>query len=343
MSEPPKLGLVEAVQRLAGGISLSRGEARGAMASLLAGEATPAQIGAFLMGLRIRGETEDEIAGLVEAMRAASVKIVPGREPLVDLCGTGGDNSGTFNISTAASLVTAGAGVAVAKHGNRSASSRCGSADVLEALGVPIDLPPDRARVSIEEHGFAFLFAPLYHPAMKHVAPVRKELRIRTVFNLIGPLSNPAGVTRQLVGVYLDQVRGTLARVLALLGTRHSWVVHGEGGLDELSVAGPTRVTASGPEVGGLKEFSVRPEDCGIEPGPLEGLRGGDAAANAAILEKVLAGESGPHRDAVVLNAAAAILVAGLSRDLREAAERARASMDSGAAWKVLEASRRFR
>ncbi len=316
------------------------------MTILLRGEATPAQIGALLMGLRSRGETEDEIAGLVESMRSAGVRIAPSREPLVDLCGTGGDGLGTFNISTAASFVAAGAGCAVAKHGNRSASSRCGSADVLEALRVPVDLAPDRAQRAIEELGFAFLFAPLYHPAMKHVAPVRKELRIRTVFNLLGPLSNPAGATHQLVGVYDDSVRPVLARVLGLLGTRKSWVVHGNGSVDELSIAGPTRVTVAGSSAvhdGSAGELTVRPDDCGIASTPLEALRGGDAVENAAIIERILQGQKGPHRDAVVLNAGAAVHIAGIAATLREGVDRAREAIDSGAALRVLEAARRFR
>jgi anthranilate phosphoribosyltransferase len=316
------------------------------MAILLAGEATPAQTGAFLMGLRVKGETEDEVVGLVESMRAASVKISPGRDDLVDLCGTGGDGSGTFNISTAASLVVAGAGAAVAKHGNRSASSQCGSADVLEALGVPIDLPPDRVRLSIEENGFGFLFARAYHPAMKHVAPVRGELRIRTVFNFLGPLTSPAGVQRQLVGVSDDAFRPTLARVLERLGTQHAWVVHGEGGLDELTIAGATWVTEVGPRVNGkasLKELSIRPEDCGVQSGSLEALKGGDAATNAGIIEKILQGEPGLCREAVVLNAAAALFVSARAGDLREGAAMACDAIDSGSARKVLEALRRFR
>jgi anthranilate synthase/phosphoribosyltransferase len=273
--------LADALPRLAARQSLSRKEAQGAMSTLLAGEATPAQAGAFLLGLRSKGETEEEIAGLVEGMREAGVKIRPRREPLLDLCGTGGDGSGTFNISTGASLVAAGAGAAVAKHGNRSASSRCGSADVLEALGVPIDLPPERAERAVDEVGFAFLFAPLYHPAMKHVAAIRKELKIRTVFNLLGPLSSPATVPYQLVGVYEGAVRGTVARVLSLLGSRRAWVVHGAGGLDELSLAGPADVTASGTETGGStrSEFRVGPEDCGLPSCPVESILGGRRGA----------------------------------------------------------------
>ena len=341
MSAEKSSSIEEVLAHLADRSSLQRDEARQVMSTLLRGEATPAQTGAFLMGLRAKGETEEEVAGLLEAMRAASVKIEPRREPVMDLCGTGGDGSGTFNISTAASLVVAAAGVAVAKHGNRSASSRCGSADVLEALGVPLDLPPDRARLSIEEHGFGFLFAPLYHPAMKHVAVTRRELRFRTIFNSLGPLASPAGVKRQLLGVFDDGSRPRMAGVLGLLGSERVWVVHGHGGLDELSLSGPSQVTAL--EGGTVRELAVHPGDCGLPLSPIDALRGGDPAENAAIIRSLLAGERGPRRDAVVLNAAAALVVAGAARDLQEGAARAQASLDSSSALKTLEALRRFR
>jgi len=331
----------EVLAHLADRSSLQRDEARQVMSTLLRGEATAAQTGAFLMGLRAKGETEEEVVGLLEAMRGACVKIEPRREPVMDLCGTGGDGSGTFNISTAASLVVAAAGVAVAKHGNRSASSRCGSADVLEALGVPLDLSPDRARLSIEEHGFGFLFAPLYHPAMKHVAVARRELRFRTIFNSLGPLASPAGVKRQLLGVFDDRSRPRMAGVLGLLGSERVWVVHGHGGLDELSLSGSSQVTAL--EGGTVRELAVHPGDCGLPSSPVDALRGGDPAENAAIIRSLLAGERGPRRDAVVLNAAAALVVAGAARDLKEGAERAQASLDSGSARKTLDALRRFR
>jgi anthranilate phosphoribosyltransferase len=329
------------LEDLARGAALGREAARSLMGRLLAGEVTPAQAGAFLMALRVRGETVEELVGFVEAMRAACVPVRPARELVIDLCGTGGDGSGTFNISTAAALVVAAAGVAVAKHGNRAASSRAGSADVLEALGVPIDLPPERAARAIEELGFGFLFAPAYHPAMKHAGPARRELGIRTVFNLLGPLASPAAVARQLVGVFDDRARGLLARVLALLGSERAWVVHGEGGLDEVSIAGATRATAAGAD--GLRDFVVRPEEAGLAPAPLEALRGGDAGANAGIVMAVLAGERGPRRDAVLLNAAAGLVVAGAAGDLREGAERAAAAVDSGAAGRLLDGLRRFR
>jgi anthranilate phosphoribosyltransferase len=311
------------------------------MSTLLRGEVSAAQTGAFLMGLRSKGETEEEVVGLLEAMQEAGVKCEPHREPVMDLCGTGGDCSGTFNISTAASLVVAAAGVAVAKHGNRSASSRCGSADVLEALGVPLDLPPDRVCLSIEEHGFGFLFAPLYHPAMKHVAVARRELRFRTIFNSLGPLANPARVKRQLLGVFDGNVRARMAGVLRLLGSESVWVVHGHGGLDELSLSGPSQVTVLAGAA--VSELAVHPGDCGLPSSPVEALRGGDPSANAAIIRNLLSGERGPRRDAVVFNAAAALVVAGSARDLQEGAERAQASLDSGSALKTLDALRRFR
>jgi anthranilate phosphoribosyltransferase len=331
-------------EKLGAGRDLSRQEARATMDAFLAGAGTPAQIGAILMGLRQKGETEEEVSGFAAGLRAAGVRIAPRRGPLVDLCGTGGDGSGTFNISTAASLVAAGAGAVVAKHGNRSASSRCGSADVLEALGVPVSLAPERACAAIEEVGFAFLFAPLYHPAMKHVGPVRKELRVRTVFNILGPLANPAGARRQLLGVFDGAVRAMMARVLRELGAEAAWVVHGEGGLDEISIEGETEVAAFGTEGtgAGLAELRLRPADFGITPCSRLALLGGDAALNARLIAGVLRGEKGPHRDATLVNAAAALLVAGLAADLREGMARAAASVDSGAALRVLEAARRF-
>lgn len=339
---PERSPVEEALRKIADGASLAREEARATMAALLAGEVTQAEIGALLMGLRVKGETEEEVVGLVEAMRASAVRIRPARRPLVDLCGTGGDGAGTFNISTAASFVVAGAGVAVAKHGNRSASSRSGSADVLEALGVPVDLPPERSERAIDELGLGFLFAPLYHPAMRHVAGARRELKIATIFNVLGPLANPAGVERQLVGVFDPRRRGLLAGALRRLGTERAWVVHSEDGLDEVSPGAPTSVSAV--EAGGLKEFQVRAEDFGLRGGPARELAGGDPARNAELIQAVLSGaDEGPRRDAVLLNAAAAIVVAGLASDPPEACARARESLDSRAGLRVLESLRRFR
>lgn len=346
MSGEPPFTVQDALQRIAGGGSLSREEARRTMDALLSGTATAAQIGGLLMGLRLKGEREDEVVGFVEAMRAAGVRIRPRRDPLIDMCGTGGDASGTFNISTAASFVVAGAGVAVAKHGNRSASSMCGSADVLEALCVPIDLAPDRVERAIEDIGLGFLFAPLYHPAMKHVGGARRELRVRTIFNLLGPLANPAGVVRQLVGVFDPAARGLLAGVFRALGSERVWVAHSLDGLDELSIAGPTAITVL--DEGRVEEIRVEPSECGLARcGPAsvarDALRGGDAAQNAAAIEAVLGGARDPRRDAVVLNAAAGLVVAGRAEDLGEGVNLAAASIDSGGARRVLETLRGFR
>ncbi len=333
--------IVDALKNVSNGRSLSTDEARDVMGVLLTGGATPAQIGALLMGMRVRRETTDEVVGFVSGMREAARKIAPRRDPIVDLCGTGGDGSGTFNISTAAALVVAAAGVAVAKHGNRAASSRCGSADVLEALGVPVDLPPQRAQKAIEEVGFAFLFARLYHPAMKHVAPIRGELGVRTVFNVMGPLSSPAGVERQLVGVFNDEARLQMADVFSKLGSRQVWVVHGEGGLDELSPSGTSRVSVVTTK--GVEEMTVEPEDAGLERVDLASLQGGDASENAAIIERVLAGEKSPPRQAVLLNAAAALVISGTASDLREGAGLARDAIDGGVTAETLEKLRAFR
>lgn len=331
-------GLRQALARVVGGERLDRAEAREALGEVLRGEASPVQIAAFLAALRVRGETIDEIAGMVEAMRAAAVPVRPARENLVDLCGTGGDGSHTINISTAASIVVAACGVPVAKHGNRSASSQCGSADVLEELGVPVELEPDRSAASIDELGFAFLFARTHHPAMRHVAPVRQELGVRTVFNLLGPLSSPAAVKRQLIGVFDDAFRPVMARVCQELGSEHVWVVHSvdeQGrGLDELSLAGPTRVTSL--RGGEIEEFEVDPGAAGLERASLDDLRGGDAAHNAERLRQILGGETGPQTDAVLLNAAAALVVADAVSDLATGVQRAREALTSGAASKLL-------
>jgi anthranilate phosphoribosyltransferase len=269
------------------------------------------------------------------------VRVEPAREGLVDLCGTGGDGSGSFNISTTAALVVAGADVPVAKHGNRSASSQCGSADVLEALGVPIDLEPDAVKRSIEDIGFGFLFAPRHHPAMRFVGPSRKQLKLRTVFNILGPMTNPAGVTLQMIGVFDPAVRETMGRVLRQLGSERVWVLHGDGGLDEASIEGTTRVFAFDED--GEREFEITPEDAGIGRSPLSSLKGGDAATNAAIVEKILDGETGPHRDAVLLNAGVALVVSGKASDVKEGAMIAAEAIDGGGARRILEALRKTR
>jgi anthranilate phosphoribosyltransferase len=327
--------------RLLDGHDLTREEAREAMNTIMSGEATPAQIGGFLVALRLKGETADEIAGCAEAMRAHVLAVRPRREDLVDTAGTGGDGGRTFNISTAAALVAAAAGAGVAKHGNRAVSSNSGSADVLEALGFNLELPAERIAESIDTLGFGFLFAPTHHPAMKHAAPVRKELAARTVFNVLGPLTNPAGARAQVVGVYSPDLVKTLAEVLATLGARRAFVVHGAGGIDELSPAGPNLVC----EVveGGVREREIDPLDLGIARCAPEELRGGSPEQNAAAIRDVFAGGDGGRRDAILLNAAGAIAAGGHAEDLREGLELARKAVESGAAAERLEALIAFR
>jgi anthranilate phosphoribosyltransferase len=330
-----------AIARLLDGHDLTRGEAREAMNTIMSGEATPAQIGGFLVALRLKGETAEEIAGCAEAMRAHVLAVRPKREDLVDTAGTGGDGGRTFNISTAAALVAAAAGAGVAKHGNRAVSSNSGSADVLEALGFNLELPADRIAESIDTLGFGFLFAPTHHPAMKHAAPVRKELAARTVFNVLGPLTNPAGARAQVVGVYSPDLVKTLAEVLAALGARRAFVVHGAGGIDELSPAGPNLVW----EVvdGGVREREIDPLELGIARCAPEDLRGGSPEENAAAIREVFAGGDGGRRDAILLNAAGAIAAGGHAEDLREGLEIARQTVASGAAAERLEALIAFR
>ena len=324
------------ITRLLEGKGLARAEARSVMGEIMAGEATPAQIGGFLVALRAKGETPDEIAGCAEAMRDHVLGITPSRRDLVDTAGTGGDGAQTINISTAAALVAAAAGGAVAKHGNRAVSSASGSADVLEALGFDIGQEPARISRSIDELGFGFLFAPAHHPAMRHVAAVRKELATRTVFNLLGPLTNPAGARAQVVGVYSPDLVRTIADVLAGLGSHRASVVHGGGGIDELSPAGPNLVA----EVvdGEVLERQLDPEaELGIPRCAVEELRGGTPADNAEAIRTVFAGADGPRRDAILLNAAGAIAAGGHAADLREGLEVARTTIDSGAAGERLE------
>jgi anthranilate phosphoribosyltransferase len=327
--------------RLLDGHDLTRAEAREAMNTIMSGEATPAQIGGFLVALRLKGETADEIAGCAEAMRAHVLAVHPKREDLVDTAGTGGDGGRTFNISTAAALVAAAAGAGVAKHGNRAVSSNSGSADVLEALGFNLELPAERIAESIDTLGFGFLFAPTHHPAMKHAAPVRKELAARTVFNVLGPLTNPAGARAQVVGVYSPDLVKTLAEVLATLGARRAFVVHGAGGIDELSPAGPNLVW----EVvdGGVREREIDPLELGIARCAPEELRGGSPDENAAAIRDVFASGDGGRRDAILLNAAGAIAAGGHAEDLREGLDLARSAVESGAAAERLEALIAFR
>jgi anthranilate phosphoribosyltransferase len=316
---------------------LSREESREAMGAIMSGEATPAQIGGFLIALRLKGETPDEIAGFAEAIRGHVLAVHPQRDDLVDTAGTGGDGQATINISTAAALVAAAAGAGVAKHGNRAVSSASGSADVLEALGFQLELPPDRIALSIDELGFGFLFAPTHHPAMKHAAPVRRELATRTVFNVLGPLTNPAGARAQVVGVYDPALVRTIAEVLARLGARRAFVVHGAFGIDELSPAGPNLVC----EVvdGEVREREVDPQALGLRRCRPDELRGGSPSENAAVIRAVFSGrEQGAKRDAILLNAAGAIAAGGHADDLRDGLEVAREAVDSGAAAERLEA-----
>ena len=320
----------EALDRLLNGQELSRAETRLVMGTIMAGEATPAQIGGFLVALRLKGETADEIAGAAEAMREHVIAVKPSRDDLVDTAGTGGDRSNTFNISTAAALVAAAAGAAVAKHGNRSVSSQSGSADVLEALGFDLTLAPERIAQSIDELGFGFMFAPLHHPAMKHAGPVRTELAARTVFNVLGPLTNPAGARAQVVGVYAPELVPVIADVLAKLGAHRAFVVHGFDGIDELSPAGPNLVCEVAD--GAVHRREIDPLDLGVERCAPDDLRGGTAAENAALIREAFAGADGGKRSAILLNAAGAIAAGGHAEDLREALAIARETLDSGAA-----------
>jgi anthranilate phosphoribosyltransferase len=321
----------QVVSRLLDGNDLSRDEARTTMNEIMAGEATPAQIAGFLVALRAKGETADEIAGCAEAMREHVLRVSPQRRDLVDIVGTGGDGANTYNISTAAALVAAGAGAAIAKHGNRAASSASGAADVLEALGFRLELPPERIERSIDELGFGFLFAQAHHPAMRHAAPVRRELATRTVFNVLGPLTNPAGARALMLGVYSPELTRTLAEALVRLGATRAYVVHGAGGIDELSPCGPNLVCEV--EGGQVREYELDPLELGVERCDPAELRGADPHTNAAALRAVLGGaERGGHRSAVVLNAAGGIAAAGHAENLREGIARAREAIDSGAA-----------
>jgi len=321
------------LSKLALGQRLSEGEAALAFDRMMSGDATPAQMGGFLMALRVRGETVEEITGAARSMRAKALRIdaPPGA---IDTVGTGGDGAGTFNISTAASLVVAGCGVPVAKHGNRAFSSRSGAADILAALGVNIDAEPSVVGRAMVEAGIGFLMAPRYHSAMRHVGPTRVELGTRTIFNLLGPLSNPAGAKRQLVGVFAPNWVKPIAEVLAKLGSERAWVVHGDG-LDELTTTGTTLVAEL--KDGKVASFEVTPEDAGLPRATLDDIKGGDPAANAAQLTLLLDGRRGPLRDIVLLNSAAALIVAGRARDLRRGVDQAAEAIDEGKARRVLE------
>ncbi len=327
--------IVEAINKLVCGESLTSREAAGSMEEIMDGIATPAQISALLIALRMKGETVEEIAGLARVMRSRATPVEVADRALVDTCGTGGDRSGTFNISTTAAIVAAAAGVHVAKHGNRAMSSRCGSADVLEALDVQINLDSEEVARCVRQVGIGFMFAPLFHPAMKYAAPVRRELGTRTVFNILGPLTNPAGASSQVLGVADPSLAPKIAGALELLGTRHALVVHGHGGLDELSTTGPSliyRVRLGQP----TERIDLLPGDVGLPEASIEDLLGGSAEENAVIVRLVLSGERGPRRDVVLLNAAAALFAADEVANLKEGIERAGEAIDSGAALTTL-------
>jgi anthranilate phosphoribosyltransferase len=317
------------IAKVATGASMTREEAASAFDRMMSGEATPSQMGGLLMAMRVRGESVDEITGAVTTMRAKmlGVKAPPGA---IDVVGTGGDASGSYNISTCAAFIVAGCGVPVAKHGNRALSSRSGAADVLQALGVKIDLAPREVARCIGEAGIGFMFAPAHHPAMKNVGPTRVELGTRTIFNLLGPLSNPAGVKRQMIGTFSKHWIEPMAQVLKNLGSESIWVVHGSDGLDEITTAGPTSVAAL--ENGKVRTFEITPEDAGLKRSKPETLKGGDADSNAKALLNVLKGKAGPFRDVAILNASAALIVAGKAKDLKDGAALAAKAIDSGEA-----------
>jgi len=322
------------MQKVATGASLSEDEIKDAFELMMSGAATPAQMAAFLMALRVRGETLAEITGACRLMRD---KMLPIEAPpdAVDIVGTGGDGHNTYNVSTCAAIVAAGAGVPVAKHGNRAVSSLSGASDVLTALGVKIDIEPLAITRSIAEAGVGFMWAPMHHPAMKSWAPARAELGVRTILNLLGPLANPAGVKRQVVGVYSREWTVPIAAALHNLGSVHAWVVHGSDGLDEITTTGPTQVAEL--KDGKVRSFEVHPDDAGLPTATLEDLKGGDATVNAAAIREVLAGEPGSFRDIVLMNAGAALIVGGKATNLREGAERAARAIDTGAAARAID------
>jgi anthranilate phosphoribosyltransferase len=330
----PASELNRLLQKVAKGSSLDEAEMATALETMSPGAASPVQMAAFLIALRVRGETVAEITGACRLMRS---RMLPVEAPpdAVDIVGTGGDGHGTYNVSTCAAIVAAGAGVPIAKHGNRSVSSLSGASDVLTALGVKLDVPPVVISRAIADAGVGFMWAPMHHPAMKHWGPVRAELGIRTIFNLLGPLSNPAGVRRQILGVFDARWVEPLAEVLRNLGSTHAWVVHGSDGLDELTTTGATRVAEL--KAGAISVFQVNPEDAGLPRATLAQLKGGDAQANAAAIREVLCGEPGPFRDIVLLNAAAALIVGGKAASLTEGVERAGRAIDTGASAQALD------
>jgi anthranilate phosphoribosyltransferase len=334
MDTQPSQDLRQLIQKVSGGATLSEEEIRTALDQMTAGAATPAQMGAFLMALRVRGETVEEIAGAAQMLRAKMnrVEVAP---DAIDIVGTGGDAHGTYNISTCASLIAAGAGVKIAKHGNRRVSSKSGASDVLSELGVKLEVSPETIARCVNEAGVGFLWAPMHHPALKHWAPIRGELGIRTIFNLLGPICNPAGVKRQVVGVFSWHWVEPVAHVLKSLGAEHVWVVHGHDGLDELTTTGATDVAEL--KDGVITVFEVTPADAGLSPAKLSDLKGGDEKENAAAIRDVLAGKKTPLRDIAVLNAAAALIVADKAANLLDGAALAAHSIESGAAQRALD------
>ncbi len=330
------MNIKEAIARLLENQNLTEAEAEAVMEQIMTGQTTPAQIGGFLVALRLKGETVEEVTGFARAMRRNAIAVSPRQDSLVDTCGTGGDGTHTFNISTAAAFVTAGAGLTVAKHGNRSVSSKCGSADVLETLGVCLDLSPDKVADCIDEVGIGFLFAPRLHPAMKHAIGPRREMGVRTVFNILGPLTNPAGAQVQVLGVYDGALTEMMAQVLGSLGSQAAFVVHGADGLDELSTTGPNQVAQL--QDGYVNTFTLDPLELGLPRATLSDLKGGDAEENGAIVCAILDGEPGPKRDVVLLNASAALVAEGSAGDLTEGLGMAARSIDSGAARARLDA-----
>lgn len=327
--------ITEIIQKLIDRVDLTQDEARGAMEELWTGQATPVQTAAFLTALRMKGETADELVGFARLMRECAEPFWNGESlPVLDTCGTGGDRSGTFNISTASAFVVAGAGIRVAKHGNRSATSRCGSADVMEALGIDIQMPIERLRAAVSDVGIGFLFAQRFHRSMKHVMPVRTELKIRTVFNVIGPLSNPASPRFQVVGVSSPAFMDLVAHALAGLGVEHAFVVHSTDGMDEISISAPTAALEL--KAGNIRSFIINPEDLGITPAHPSVLRGEDAITNAGIIESILQGEKSARRDIVMVNAAAALVAGGAAENMKDGLRVAADAVDSGAAWNSL-------
>ncbi len=335
------MNIKEAIARVVLGNDLEEGQMYDVMNGIMSGDATPAQIGSFITALRMKGETVDEITGAVRVMREKATRVETGvdlakGEILMDTCGTGGDGSGTFNVSTASAFIVAGAGIVVAKHGNRSISSKCGSADVLEAAGVALDLSPEQVGMCIRETGIGFLFAPALHGAMKFAIGPRREIGIRTIFNILGPMTNPAGANVQVIGVFDKKLTDPLANVLAKLGTKRAMVVYGEGGLDELTVTGPTSISEL--KDGKVENYSIHPEEVGLSTATLEDLRGGETAQESAgMLRAVLDGSPGPKRDMVLLNSGAALTAAGLTQDIQDGIKKAAQIIDSGRATRKLE------